>query len=107
MITQGKDGLSRGIWANGINTDFKSFAVEVFLPALSSLSLIKWALSHIEIHEEYAPWWNVETYTSLWEPQILMHTNTFWVLSPGVAIQGFNAAIIAWVDPPWIVRTSS
>jgi hypothetical protein len=27
MITQGTDGLSRGIWANGFNTDFKSFAV--------------------------------------------------------------------------------
>jgi hypothetical protein len=27
MITQGTDGLSRGIWTNGFNTDFKSFAV--------------------------------------------------------------------------------
>jgi hypothetical protein len=97
MITQGTDGLSRGIWSNGFNAYFKYFAVEVFLPALSSLSLTKWALSHIEIHEEYAPWWNVETDTSLWEPHKLMHTNTFGVLSPGVARQGFTAAIMAWV----------
>jgi hypothetical protein len=101
MITQGTDGLSRGVWVNGFNTDFKSFAVEVFLPALPSLSLTKWALSHIGIHEEYAPWWNVETDTSSWEPQNLMHINTFWVLSPGVARQGFTAAIMAWVEPPW------
>jgi hypothetical protein len=60
----------------------------------------KWALSHIEIHEEYSPWWNVETATSLWEPNNLMHTNTFLVLSPGVARQGFTAAIMAWVEPP-------
>jgi hypothetical protein len=43
MITQGTDGLSRGIWANGsntdFNTDFKYFAVEVFLPAFPSPSL--------------------------------------------------------------------
>jgi hypothetical protein len=51
MITQGTDGLSRGIWANGFNTDFKFFSVEVFLPDLLSLYLIKWALIHIEIHE--------------------------------------------------------
>jgi hypothetical protein len=101
MITQGTDGLSRGIWANGFNTDFKSFAVEVLIPDLMSLSLKKWALSHVEIHEEYAPLWNVETDTSLWEKKKLMHTNTFWVLSPGVSRQGFNAAIVAWVEPPW------
>jgi hypothetical protein len=55
MIAQGTDGLSRGIWANGFNTDFKYFAVEFFLPALPSLSLTKWVLSHIEILEEHAP----------------------------------------------------
>jgi hypothetical protein len=100
MITQGTDGLIRGIWANGFNTDFKSFAVEVFLPALPSLYMIKWALSHIQIHEEHAPWWNVETDTRLWEPNNLMYTTNFWVLSPGVARQDFTAAIMAWVDPP-------
>jgi hypothetical protein len=47
MITQDTAGLSRGIWANGLNTDFKSFTVEVFLPALLYVSLTKWALSHI------------------------------------------------------------
>jgi hypothetical protein len=51
MITQGTDGLSRGVWENGFNTYFKSFAVEVFLPDLQSPSLTQWALSHIEIHE--------------------------------------------------------
>jgi hypothetical protein len=55
MFIQGTDGLSRGVWENGFNTDFKSFAVEVFLPALSSLFMTKWALSHIEILEEHAP----------------------------------------------------
>jgi hypothetical protein len=88
-ITQGTDGVSRGIWANGINIDFKSFAVGVFLPAFPSLSLTKWSLSHIGIYEDYAPLWNVDTYaplwnvemdTSSWEPRNLMQTNTFWVL---------------------------
>jgi hypothetical protein len=69
MISQGTDGLSRGIWVNGSNTDFKYFAVEVFLPDFPSPSLTQWALSHIVIHEEYAPWWNVETETSSWEPK--------------------------------------
>jgi hypothetical protein len=101
MITQGTGGLSRGIWANGFNTDVKYFAVEVFLPALPSLSLTEWALSHIDILKQHAAWWNVETNTSLWAPQNLMHTTTFWVLSPGVARQGFTAAIMAWVESPW------
>jgi hypothetical protein len=100
VITQGTDGLSREIWANGFNTDFKYFAVEVFLPVVPSLSLTKWAISHIEIHEEYAPWWDVETDTSLWEPKKMMYTNTLWVLSPDVARQGFTAAIMAWVESP-------
>jgi hypothetical protein len=60
MITQGTDGLSRGISANGFNTYFKYFVLEVFLLALSSPSLTQWALSHIGIHEEYASWCNVE-----------------------------------------------
>jgi hypothetical protein len=47
MITQGTDGLSRGIWENGLNMDFKSFAVEYFFPALPSLSLTKWSLDNI------------------------------------------------------------
>jgi hypothetical protein len=55
MITHGIDGLSKGIWANGFKTDFESFAVYVFLPDLSSLSLTKWALDHADIHEEHAP----------------------------------------------------
>jgi hypothetical protein len=95
MITQGTNGLIRGIWTNSFNTDFNYFAVEVFLPALPSLSMTQWALSHIEIHEECAPWWNVETDTSSWKTKNLMHTNTFWILSPGVARQGFTATIMA------------
>jgi hypothetical protein len=39
MIAQGTNGLSREIWANGFNTDFESFEVEVFLPDLLSLYL--------------------------------------------------------------------
>jgi hypothetical protein len=101
MITQGTDGLSREIWANGFNTDFKSLAVEVFLAYLTSLSLTEWALSHIDILEEHAPWWNVETETSLWAPQNLMHTNTFWVLPPSVSRQGFTDSILAWFESPW------
>jgi hypothetical protein len=101
MTTQGTDGLIRGVWANGFNTDFKSFAVEVFLPALPPLSLTEWALSYIGIQKEHAAWWNVETDTSLWAPQKLMDAHTFWVLSPGVARQGFTAAIMAWVESPW------
>jgi hypothetical protein len=54
MITQGTYGLSREIWVNCFNTDFESFAVGFFLPAFTSLSLIKWALRHIGLHEEYA-----------------------------------------------------
>jgi hypothetical protein len=106
MSTQGTEVLSREIWANGFNTYFKSFAVEVFVPALPSLSLTKWALSHIEIHEEYAPWWNVETDTSLWEPRNLMHTNLLCVHSHGVSRKGFTCAIMAWVEPPGVVCTS-
>jgi hypothetical protein len=101
MITQGTYGLIRVIWANGFNTDLKSFAVEVLLSDLPSISMTKWARSHIEILEEHAPWWNVETGTSLWAPQNLMHNNTVWVLSPGVAIHGYTAAIMAWVESPW------
>jgi hypothetical protein len=97
MITQGTDGLSRGIWANGFNTDFKSFAVELYLP---SLSLNHWALSHIGIQAEHAAWWNVDTDTISWAPQKMMHAHTFWILSPGVSRQGFIAAIIAWVESP-------
>jgi hypothetical protein len=82
MITQGGDGLSRGIWDNGFNTDFESFAVEVFLPALPSISLTHWALSHIGIQAEHAAWWNVATDTSSWEPQNLMHAHTFWTPPP-------------------------
>jgi hypothetical protein len=100
MNNQGTYGLSRGIWANSFNTDFKSFAVEVFLPALPSLSLTKWALIHIKLHEDYAPWWNIKTDTISWEPQNLMHTNTLWVFSPCIARQGFTASIMAWVESP-------
>jgi hypothetical protein len=104
MITQGTQGtycLSRGVWANGFNTYLKSFAVEVFLQALSSLSLTEWALSHIGIQAGHAAWCNVETDTRSWAPQNVMHAHTFWVLSPGVSRQGFTTAIIAWVESSW------
>jgi hypothetical protein len=64
MITQGTDDLSRGVWSNDLNTDCKSFAVEIFLPALSSLSLAKWALNNIGMPEQYSTVWNIETYTT-------------------------------------------
>jgi hypothetical protein len=76
MNTQVTYGLSIGIWDSGLNTDFNSFAVEDLLPALPSLSLTKGALIHIGICEDYATLWNVETYTSSWEPHNLMHKNT-------------------------------
>jgi hypothetical protein len=60
MINQGTDSLSRGICVNGLNVDFKSFTVEVFLPDLPIFSLTKWALNQIRILEEYAPFFNVE-----------------------------------------------
>jgi hypothetical protein len=100
MITQGTDGFSRGIWVNGFNTEFKYFAVEVFLPDLPSISLTHWALSHIVIQAEHAAWWNVETDTRSWAPQNLMHAHTFWILYPGVSRQGFTASM-AWVESPW------
>jgi hypothetical protein len=92
--------LSRGIWANGFNTDFKYFAVEVFLPDLTSISLTHWDLRRIGIQAEHVAWWNVETGTSSWAPTKLMHTHTFWILSPGVSRQGFTAAIMVWVESP-------
>jgi hypothetical protein len=101
MITQGTDGLSRGVRENGFNTYFNSFAVDVFLPALPYLSLTQWAPSNIGIHTEHAAWWNVETDTSSWALQNLIHAHTFWVLSPGVSRQGFTAAIMDWVESPW------
>jgi hypothetical protein len=94
-ITQGTDGLSRGTLVNGLNTDLKSFTVEVFLPALPYLSLNKWSLIHIGTYDDNSPWCNVETDTSYWEPRNLMHNNTFWVVSPVVARQDFTAAIMA------------
>jgi hypothetical protein len=30
-----------------------------------------------------------------------MHINTLWVISPGVARQGFTAAIMVWVESHW------
>jgi hypothetical protein len=107
MITQGTDGLSRGIWANGFNTYFKSFAVEVFLPAFPSPSLTKWALSHIEIHEEHAPWWNDETDTSLCEPKKIMHTKK--IRSSPLALPYKASLLPSWLgwNPPGIVHTSS
>jgi hypothetical protein len=101
MITQDTDGMSRDIWANGLNADLKSFTLEVFVPALPSVSLTNWALSHIGILEEYAPFWNVETDTNSWEPQNLIHNNNLWVLLPGVFRQGFTVAIMDWVESPW------
>jgi hypothetical protein len=72
MITQRIEGLSRGIWENGFNTELKPFVVEFFLPAWPSLYMTKWDLSHIEILEDHTPWCNVETDTSLWEPHIII-----------------------------------
>jgi hypothetical protein len=86
MLTQGTDGLRRGVWANGFNTDFKYFAVEGFLLALPSISLTHWDLSHIGIQAEHAAWLNVETDTSSWAPQNLMHAHTFWI--PPLAFPG-------------------
>jgi hypothetical protein len=100
VITQGTDDLSRGAWENGFHIEFKYFAVEVFLPALPSISLTQWALSHFGILKEHAAWWNVEADTSLWTPQNLMHAHTFWVLSPGISRQGLTDAIMAWVESP-------
>jgi hypothetical protein len=94
----GTDVLSKGTWANGVNTYFKVFAVEVFHPALPSIYLTHWDLSHIGIQAQHAAWWNVETDTSSRAPQNLMHAHTFWILSLGVAIKGLTAAIMTWVE---------
>jgi hypothetical protein len=77
MITHGMVGLSRGIWANRLNTKFKSFTSEVFILALPPVGLAKGALEKIQVSPEFDPFWNEETDMSSWSPQKLMHKNIF------------------------------
>jgi hypothetical protein len=87
-----------GKWLQHI---FQVFCSRGIPASFSSLSLTKWALSHIEIHEEYPPWWNAETDTSLWEPHNLMHTNTFWVLPWRHQARFYCCHHGLDVPPPW------
>jgi hypothetical protein len=68
MITHGSYGFIRGVWANGLYNDVKSFAVEVPLNASPSLSLNKWAFNNIGVPEKHYPFGNIETDASSWEP---------------------------------------
>jgi hypothetical protein len=76
-----------------LNTEFKSFASEVFLPVLPTVGLTKWALEKIQISPEFALFWNVETDASSWFPQNLMHKQQKW----GFTL-AWRATVSKWIS---------
>ena len=97
MITQGTDGLSRGVWATALHdwVDQGSLTEAVFAPLpvdMDMASTLARSLGHDRFR--YQPW------ESVWDARDMFDTMSIWFPPPEIARQAITFMLEAWVERP-------
>ena len=100
MITEGTDGLSRGVELTPLNLPPKDLYNQIFAPVPPSAPMLQWVLSKIQSSHLSSPW---ETVTDLanWEEMVRSKPRLMWFLSPQLARQAMTKALLNWTEHPF------
>ena len=113
MISQGTDGLSRGLWASRdqLRLPPEEETARLFRPLPFSDTLLQTTLEHIGRQAapvkipfcappRSGPWTNV-TISDSWISDNLLETSSFWTIPPDSARQAITAAVLLWTEAPY------
>ncbi len=103
MITQGTDGLSRGMVLQSFAaSDGILPLLNIWRPAECSPALLAWALATANVPNTYRlrPWLFRQDLDD-WSLTPLLHRFTFWCPSPHFGKQCILQALAAWVESPF------
>jgi hypothetical protein len=100
IITQGMDGLSRGIWCTPMHhrPDQSRLIAEIFAPVTFSPPLGDWACMQANI-----PWpyhWTARDWRLPWDPHQVFDQLTIWAPPPELAAQLLYALLQIYVERP-------
>ena len=97
MITEGTDGLSRGVELTPLNLLPKDLYNQIFAPVPPSASMLHWVLSKIQPSHLMSPWETVADIAN-WEEMIRSKPRLMWFLSPQLARQAMSKALLNWTE---------
>lgn len=101
MISQGTDGLSRGVDMQAL-ASHQSNSLVPFLcrPAHPTQELLHWALSRFHFSWPDNTSFLFQTDYSNWNRSRMLHQSVFWCVSPAFARQAILQALSIWIETP-------
>ena len=101
MITQGTDGLSRGVDMQ-VLASHKSNSLIPFLcrPAFPTQQLLEWTLSMLQEYWPLDTPFLFQSDFSNWNRSDMLQRSVFWCVSPAFARQAILQALSIWIESP-------
>lgn len=98
MISQGTDGLSRGIWMSQLHKLYPQYSLtgSVFRPVHPD----PWYLYHAAQRFNLAPTWEHFPWFSSWDGSLVLHRRTIWFPPPEATRQLLCFLLSTWVESP-------
>jgi hypothetical protein len=98
MITQGTDGLSRGVWMSALHSpiDQRYITQAVFDPVHYDPDLVEHYLSLYDLPRP----WRYQDWRNPWDGEQCFDQLTVWFPPPEIARQAISFALETWVERP-------
>jgi hypothetical protein len=103
MITQGTDGLSRGVWISSLHqaSSSRQLLPELFAPARCSPDLLSWMLSQFpSVQIDMSRAWTYVAWDSPWDALSILGQATVWCPPPEMASQAISSLMNLFVENP-------
>lgn len=98
MISQGTDGLSRGVWMSPLHTHMDPADINsaVFAPQPPDPCLVDYLTATYSL----PPCWRFQDWNTVWDARALFHQFSVWFPPPELARQAIIFSLQAWTECP-------
>ena len=105
MITQGTDGISRGVWLSPLHNHRSSESLlgDLFAPVRFCLPVFEWVIQANPLYASQltlTPWTHVR-WDQEWVGQQLLDRFSLWTPPPEMASQAISFLLQTWVEKPY------
>ena len=103
MISQGTDGLSRGIDMQVLGSHRSNSLIPLLCrPALPTSEILHWVLSILQPYWPLSTSFLFQTDFSNWNKSSMLQRSVLWCVSPAFARQAILQALSIWVEAPTV-----